>query len=66
MSVIIRDMNMPVSCAWCVFGMRIDNNNTACELYPFAIPNPDTEGRPDICPLKYVYDICKKEDPHGI
>lgn len=66
MEVIITGMVMPVTCAYCFFGMRIDNDNTACELKPFQIPNSDMEGRPDFCPLKYVYGICKKEDQHGL
>ena len=54
MAVIITDMIMPVSCAWCVFGQRIDNNHTMCLRNPFQIPIPDTDGRPEYCPLKYV------------
>lgn len=56
MAVIITDMIMPVSCALCVFGQRIDNDHTMCLRHPMEIPSQDTDGRPSHCPLKEVDD----------
>jgi len=63
MAVIITDMIIPVSCAWCVFGQRIDNENTMCLRHPMEIPSQDMDSRPSHCPLKEVDDSIRKQDP---
>ena len=57
MAVIVTDMTIPVSCAWCVFGQRIDNCNTICLRHPMEIPQSDTDERPNHCPLKEVKEF---------
>lgn len=55
MAIIISDMAMPSSCAYCEFGRRLDNVSTICERHPSELPVRDDLGkRPEHCPLKEI------------
>ena len=54
MAVIVLDMEMPETCAYCEFGKRFDNGSSLCERKPNEPPVPDWNGKPDWCPLRYV------------
>ena len=56
MAVILTDMDIPASCAWCEFGERVDNSHNYCKRKPTEPPVPDGEGRPWFCPMKDLPD----------
>ena len=54
MTVILTDMDMPDTCAYCEFAKRLDNIRCFCERNPTYAPVSDWEPRPDFCPLMPV------------
>ena len=58
MSVIILNVNVPVSCSFCEFGKRLDNGHTVCERRPYESPVEDGSPRPSFCQIKELV-YCK-------
>lgn len=54
MAVILKNMNMPGSCAACPFSERLDNMRVFCKWHPSEPPQVAGVGIQPCCPLESV------------
>lgn len=54
MSVILKNINMPIGCMACPFSKQLDNMRTFCEWNPSKPPQNIGDDIPEYCPLEEI------------